>query len=199
MLKIGITGNIGSGKTMVCKVFELLGIPIFYADFYAKKVMTEDVVLVAAIRDNFGEEAYFADGCLNRKYISNIVFNDKEELKKLNSLVHPAVFRAFDQWAEQFQHNFYVLKEAALLFESGSNRQCDKTIVVSAALDVRVKRAMQRDNLSEEEILRREKKQMPQAEKEAKADFIIVNDNQTMVIPQVLQIHQQLLALVEKV
>jgi dephospho-CoA kinase len=195
MLKIGITGNIGSGKTTVSTVFELLSIPVFYADFHAKKVMTEDAILVAAIRTHFGAEAYFADGNLNRKHLSAIVFNNDVELEKLNALVHPAVFRAFDEWAKQFHDVFYVLKEAAILFESGSNQQCDKTIVVAAALDVRVQRVMQRDQLPEEEVLRREKKQMPQAEKEAKADFIILNDAQTMVIPQVLQIHQQLLEL----
>jgi dephospho-CoA kinase len=195
MLKIGITGNIGSGKTTVSKVFELLGIPVFYADFHAKKVMTHDAILVAAIRTNFGAEAYFADGSLNRKHISAIVFNNQAELEKLNALVHPAVFRAFDDWATLFNNVFYVLKEAAILFESGSNFQCDKTIVVAAPLDVRIQRVMQRDQLTAEEVLRREKKQMPQAEKEAKADFIILNDAQTMVIPQVLQIHQQLLEL----
>ncbi|MVN22726.1 dephospho-CoA kinase [Mucilaginibacter arboris] len=198
MLRIGITGNIGSGKTTVSKVFELLGVPVFYADYHAKKVMTEDVVLIKAIQNTFGEEAYFDDGSLNRKYISSIVFNNDAELNKLNALVHPAVFRAFDKWAEQFNANFYVLKEAAILFESGSNQQCDKTIVVSASLDVRVKRVMQRDHLTEEEVLRREKKQMPQAEKEAKANFIIFNNPQTMVIPQVLEIHQKLLALAQK-
>jgi len=198
MLKIGITGNIGSGKTTVSKVFEMLGVPVFYADFHAKKVMTEDAVLIKAIRNTFGEEAYFEDGNLNRKYISNIVFNNDAELNKLNALVHPAVFRAFDKWAEQFHQHFYVLKEAAILFESGSNLQCDKTIVVAAALDVRVQRVMERDHLTEEEVLRREKKQMPQAEKEAKADFIIHNNPQLMVIPQILQIHQQLLVLAKK-
>lgn len=198
MLKIGITGNIGSGKTTVCKLFELLGIPVFYADFHAKKVMTEDADLVAAIRSNFGDEAYFANGSLNRKHISTIVFNNETELKKLNALVHPAVFRAFDQWAEQHQQHFYVLKEAALLFESGSDQQCDQTIVVAAALDARVKRVVQRDQLTEEEVLRREKKQIPQEEKEAKANFIIHNDAETLVVPQVLQIHQQLLALAQK-
>lgn len=198
MLKIGITGNIGSGKTTVCKLFELLQIPVFYADFHAKKVMTEDVVLIAEIRKNFGAEAYFADGNLNRKHISNIVFNNDTELNRLNSLVHPAVFRAFDVWAEAYQHKKYVLKEAAILFESGSNQQCDKTIVVSAALDVRVQRVIQRDNLTEQEVLRREKKQMPQEEKEAKADFVVLNDAQTLVIPQVLKIHQQLLALAKE-
>lgn len=199
MLKIGVTGNIGSGKTTVCKMFGLLGIPVFYADFHAKKVMAEDGILVQEIRNTFGEEAYFEDGNLNRKYISNIVFKNDAELQKLNALVHPAVFRAFDEWAIQFNTKNYVLKEAALLFESGSDRQCDKTIVVSAALDVRLKRVAQRDNLTEEEVLRREKKQMPQAEKEAKADFIIQNGPQIMVIPQVLQIHQQLLSLSKKV
>lgn len=195
MLKIGITGNIGSGKTTVAKVFELLDVPVFYADFQAKKVMTEDVILIAEIRKNFGVEAYFEDGSLNRKYISGIVFNNEAELRKLNALVHPAVFRAFDVWAESYQPKKYVLKEAALLFESGSDLQCDRTIVVSAALDVRIKRVMQRDQLTETEVLRREEKQMPQAEKEAKASFIIQNDAQTLVIPQVLKIHEQLLEL----
>lgn len=199
MLKIGITGNIGSGKTTVSKVFELLGVPVFYADYHAKRVMTEDAILVEAVRRNFGEEAYFADQTLNRKHISNIVFNNVTELENLNALVHPAVFRAFDKWAEQYQQHFYVLKEAAILFESGSDKQCDKTILVAAALDVRVKRVMQRDHLTEQEVLRREEKQMPQAEKEARANFIIINDQQTMLIPQVLEIHQQLLALTQKV
>lgn len=197
MLKIGITGNIGSGKTTVSKMFELLNVPVFYADFHAKKVMTDDAVLVEAIRKNFGAEAYYADGSLNRKYISGIVFNNETELKKLNALVHPAVFRAFDVWAEAYQHKKYVLKEAALLFESRSNLQCDRTIVVSAALEERLKRVMQRDNLSEAEVLRREEKQMPQTEKEAKADFIIRNDANRLVIPQVLKIHEQLLALIK--
>ena len=195
MLKIGITGNIGSGKTTVSKVFELLNVPVFYADFHAKKVMTEDELLIAEIRKNFGSEAYFEDGNLNRKYISSIVFNNETELQKLNALVHPAVFRAFDVWAENYQHKKYVLKEAALLFESGSNQQCDRTIVVSAPLDVRIKRVMQRDKLSETEVLRREEKQMPQAEKEAKADFIIQNNAETLVIPQVLKTHELLLEL----
>lgn len=198
MLRIGITGNIGSGKTTVCRLFELLGVPVFYADYHAKKVMTEDLVLVEAIRKTFGKEAYFEDQTLNRKYISSIVFNNDAELKKLNALVHPAVFRAFDVWAEQYQLKNYVLKEAALLFESGSDQQCDQTIVVSATLDERVKRVMQRNNLSEEEVLGREKKQMPQVEKEAKADFIIQNEAQTMVIPQVLKIHEALLKLAKK-
>ena len=193
MLKIGITGNIGSGKTTVCQLFELLGVPVFYADFYGKKVMTEDLVLVAAIRNTFGTEAYFENGSLNRKYISNIVFNNEAELEKLNALVHPAVFRAFDEWAIPFNTKNYVLKEAAVLFESGSDKQCDKTIVVAAALDVRLKRVIQRDNLTDAEVLRREEKQMPQQEKMAKADFVIYNEPQTMVIPQVLEIHRQLL------
>lgn len=197
MLKIGITGNIGSGKTTVCQLFELLGAPVFFADFHAKRVMTEDLVLVETIRNTFGAEAYFKDGSLNRKYISNIVFKNEAELEKLNALVHPAVFRAFDLWAIQFNTKIYVLKEAAILFESGSDRQCDKTIVVAASLDVRIKRVMQRDQLTEAEVLRREEKQMPQQEKEAKADFVIYNNPQMMVIPQVLQIHQQLLQLVK--
>jgi dephospho-CoA kinase len=116
MLKIGITGNIGSGKTTVSKIFEVLGIPVFYADSEAKKVMVTDETLIASLKKTFGSESYFADGTLNRKHIAGIVFNNDTELEKLNALVHPAVFRAFDAWAAQITNVPYVLKEAALLF-----------------------------------------------------------------------------------
>lgn len=194
MLKIGITGNIGSGKTTVSQLFEILGIPVFYSDTEAKKVMVTDVQLISAIKGHFGEEAYFADGSLNRKLIAGVVFNNDAELQKLNSLVHPAVFRAFDQWVLQYPDAPYVLKEAAVLFESGSYKDCDYTIIVTAPTDMRIDRVMKRDNITEIEAQSREVKQMPQEEKQQLASYTITNDNSLLVIPQVLTIHQELIA-----
>lgn len=194
MLKIGITGNIGSGKTTVSLLFEILGIPVFYSDTEAKKVMVTDAKLISAIKEHFGEEAYFADGSLNRKLIAGVVFNNEAELKKLNALVHPAVFRAFDQWVLQYPNAPYVLKEAAVLFESGSYKDCDYTIIVTAPTQMRIARVMQRDNITEAEAQSREAKQMPQDQKQQLASYTITNDNTKLVIPQVLAIHHKFLA-----
>ena len=196
MLKIGITGNIGSGKTTVSKVFELLGTPVFYADDEAKKVMTTDGILIGEIKSTFGEQAYFDNGELNRKHIASIVFNNEEELKKLNNLVHPAVFRAFSAWAENHKNTPYVLKEAALLFESGSYKMCDYNITVNAPLETRIQRVIQRDGLSRQEIERRELNQLPEEKKVQLADYVINNDGTKLVIPQVLELHRVFLSLV---
>lgn len=195
MLKIGITGNIGSGKTTVSRLFELLGIPVFYADDEAKKVMTADVQLMAGIKQAFGNEAYFTDGTLNRKYIAGIVFNQETELQKLNALVHPAVFRAFDAWTLQHNNAPYVLKEAAVLFESGSYKDCDYTIIVTAPTPMRMARVMQRDGITEADAQSRNAKQMPEEEKQALASFVLCNDNSRLLIPQVLTLHEQFLKL----
>lgn len=195
MLKVGITGNIGSGKTTVSKMFELLGIPVFYADDAAKSIMVTDELLVAGIKLAFGAAAYFNDGSLNRKHIAGIVFNDEQQLAKLNALVHPAVFRAFDNWAKQIENAPYVIKEAALLFESSSYKMCDKTILVTAPLETRIKRVMQRDSITKEEVISRNLRQFTQEEKLKLADFIIKNDDTELVIPQVLTLHQEFLSL----
>ncbi len=190
MLKIGITGNIGSGKTTISKIFEVLGIPVFYADDEAKKVMVNDEILIGAIKQTFGQESYFEDGSLNRKHISNIVFKSETELAKLNAIVHPAVFRAFDNWVPKFKNVPYVLKEAALLFESDSYKMCDKTIMVTAPLEMRIQRVMQRDGLSEAEVRGRDAKQFTEEKKLELADYAIKNDNSELVIPQVLALHE---------
>ncbi|HVS92592.1 MAG TPA: dephospho-CoA kinase [Mucilaginibacter sp.] len=195
MLKIGVTGNIGSGKTVVSRVFEVLGIPVFYADIAAKQVMTEDPVLIAGLKQTFGGKAYLEDGSLNRKYIASVVFNNEEELKKLNALVHPAVFRAFDSWVAQQGDIPYVVKEAALLFESDSFKMCDQTILVTAPLDLRIQRVIKRDNLSRAEVESREARQFPEKKKIELADYIIRNDDTELVIPQVLQLHEQFLSM----
>ena len=189
MLKIGITGNIGSGKTTVSKIFEILGVPVFYADDAAKNVMTHDPVLVGQLIDAFGAGSFFIDGTLNRKHIADIVFKDETQLLLLNSLVHPAVFRAFDQWVADRKNVPYVLKEAALLFESDSYKMCDQTILVTAPLDIRINRVMQRDGLQRTDILNRESKQFTEEKKKTLANFNIKNDDTELVIPQVLKLH----------
>lgn len=195
MLKVGITGNIGSGKTTVSKVFELLGTPVFYADTAAKAVMTTDEILIAGLKEQFGADAYLTDGSLNRKYIASRVFTDASQLAKLNALVHPAVFRSFDEWVKQYQHLPYVIKEAAILFESGSYKLCNYSIIVTAPLNIRMKRIVKRDHITMEEAENRNARQMPEEEKIGLTDFRIRNDDTELVIPQVLALHRQLLAL----
>jgi dephospho-CoA kinase len=172
-----------------------LGIPVFYADDEAKKVMVTDEVFINAIKSAFGEISYFTDGTLNRKHIAAIVFNNDAELKKLNSMVHPAVFRAFDAWLNNFDDVPYVLKEAALLFESDSYKFCDYTVMVQAPLETRIKRVMQRDGLTRDEVESRNSKQFSEEKKTQLADYIIKNDGTQLVIPQVLELHKRFLSL----
>jgi dephospho-CoA kinase len=193
MLKVGITGGIGSGKTTVCKVFELLGIPVFYADDVAKSIMQTDPVLKTALLDTFGENSYTKDGMLNRAYISSIVFNDKQELEKLNSLVHPAVLRAFDNWVLNQHESPYVIKEAALLYESGGFKMCNKSILVIAPTLIKMNRVKLRDGVSEEDIQLRMNRQFSDEIKIKYADYILNNDEKQLLIPQIIQLHQQFL------
>ncbi|WP_143307321.1 dephospho-CoA kinase [Chitinophaga vietnamensis] len=194
MLKVGITGGIGSGKSTVSKIFELLGVPVYYADERAKDILVRDAALAAQVKAHFGEEVYFPDGTLNRKHLANIVFNDKAQLDVLNSFVHPATIRDSDNWAQQ-QNTPYVLKEAALLFETESFHHLDKIIAVFAPQPLRVHRVMKRDNVTRNEVLARMYKQIDETIKMRLADYVIRNDEQHMVIPQVLELHQTLLTL----
>jgi dephospho-CoA kinase len=196
MLKIGITGNIGSGKTTVSKIFEVLEIPVFYADNAAKKVMAEDTILIDALKSSFGAEAYFKDGTLNRKHIASIVFDDETQLAKLNSIVHPAVFRAFDAWVGQVRNAPYVIKEAALLFESSSYKMCDYSVLVTAPLELRMQRVIQRDGLTRAEVESRNARQFSEEKKIQLANYVILNDDTELVIPQVLELHHQFLSLI---
>jgi dephospho-CoA kinase len=198
MFKAGITGNIGSGKTTVCKIFEVLGIPVFYADDEAKKVMTEDAELIRGVKEAFGNQAYFDDGSLNRKHIAGIVFNDKEQLTGLNALVHPATFRAFDNWVLKQKDVPYVLKEAALMFESDSYKMCDRTVIVTAPLDVRIQRVTGRDNITADEVVSRNDRQFTEKKKLALANDVIINDDTQLVIPQVLKLHKLYISLAQK-
>lgn len=191
MLKIGITGGIGSGKTTICKVFETLGIPVFYADTVAKQIMVTDRILIQGVKDAFGLDSYSAEGVLNNKHIAGIVFNDAAELAKLNELVHPAVFRAFDQWVQQVPESApYILKEAALLFESESYKMCDQNILVIAPQDTKIRRVMERDGVSAELVKARMDKQFSDEEKIKLADHIIYNNETDSLIIQVTKLHQ---------
>ena len=195
MLKVGITGGIGSGKTTACKMFEQLGIPVYYADERAKFLMQHEHYLIDEIKKNFGEDVY-ENGKLNRKVLADKVFNNKPLLMILNSLVHPAVFHDNEQWAEEQRVKLvpYILKEAALLIESGSSKKLDKLIVVTAPLDLRMKRVSERDQTSIEEVMARVRNQMAEEEKVKLADFVIHNNKDTAHLQkQVEKIHQSLL------
>lgn len=190
MLKIGITGGIGSGKTTVCRLFELLGVSVYYADVRAKILMQTDVELIEEIKKVFGGEVYSGQ-TLNRSLLGSIVFSNSERLQQLNALVHPAVFRDFDRWSYE-QRGLYVLKEAAILFESGSSKDCAYTILVKSPVDLRTSRVMLRDSISKEDVIKRMDKQMSDEEKEKLASFVILNDETQLVIPQVLALHDRI-------
>lgn len=193
MLKIGITGGIGSGKTTVCKVFELLGIPVFYADDIAKSIMNTDSVLRNGIIETFGVQSYTENGELNRKHVSSIVFNEPAELEKLNKLVHPAVFRAFDTWILKNSDAPYVIKEAALLFESDAYKMCDLSILVISPIESRIKRVQARDGISAEDVQLRIDRQFSDEQKLKLADYILMNNEQQLLIPQIISLHEQFL------
>ena len=193
MLKVGITGGIGSGKTTVCRVFEVLGIPVFYADDAAKSIMHTDAVLREDIINSFGPNSYSENGDLNRKFIAAIVFNNSEQLFKLNALVHPAVFRAFDRWVGEQEGVQYVLKEAALLFESDAHKMCDQSILVKSPEALKIKRIMARDQTTAEEVRLRMDRQFSDQKKEKMADHLITNDEQLLLIPQILALHKHLI------
>jgi dephospho-CoA kinase len=192
VLRIGLTGGIGSGKSVVAKLFETLGIPVYYADDAAKKLMNTNAVLKTAIIRNFGEKSYVNDQ-LDKKYLATIVFNDKEKLDILNSLTHPATIRDAEEWMKQ-QTTPYIIKEAALIFESGANKKLDHVIGVYAPLPLRIKRVMARDNSTEEEIMKRISRQMNEEEKMNRCDFVIINNEEELVIPQVLELHNKFTA-----
>ncbi len=198
-LRVGITGGIGSGKTTVCRIFEALGVPVYDADYWAKWLIVHDPEVRTAIVGLFGAEAYLPDGAYNRPFVAAIVFENPEKLAALNAAVHPAVERHSRAWHEQQARAGYpyTLKEAALMVESGSHRFLDALIVVTAPEEIRIRRVMERDGISEATVRARLRNQMPEAEKEALADFLIVNDGKHLIIPQVWVVHRSLLMLQE--
>lgn len=193
MISIGVTGGIGTGKSTICAVLETMGYPVFYADAEAKKCMTDDPLLRQEIVAQFGSEAY-VQGLLNRSYLASIIFRDPSQRDVLNQLVHPAVYRAFEQWKTR-QSATLLFNESALLFETGSYRRFHATILVTAEREVRIQRVMERDSISREQVIDRMNNQWDDTEKIALASFVIRNNPTDLVVPQLVQIVEQLTAL----
>jgi|SRR6185295_1157179 len=194
-IQLGITGGIGSGKSLVCSIFKCLGVPVYDADSRAKVLMTSDARLIKGIKKEFGDDVYHEDGSLNRSLLSEMTFGYPERLSKLNSLVHPQVASDYREWTERQADQRYVLREAALLYEAGAFKSVDKMIVVSCPEPVRIRRVMERDpQRTEEGIKAIIKNQWSEEEKIRRADFVIYNDDHHMVIPQVLSLHAQFTA-----
>lgn len=193
-LLVGITGGIGSGKSIVCRVFQLFDIPVYEADSRAKWLMNHNPQLIQAIKENFGAKSYDQNNQLNRAYLAAQVFNDSQKVEILNRLVHPQVGQDFQDWVAKNASSPYILNEAALIFESGRFKTLDKVITVFAPEEIRITRVAQRDrHRSPEQIKAIIQKQMPESEKLARADHIIYNDEQQLIIPQVIQLHKTFL------
>ena len=184
MKKIGLTGGIGVGKTYVSKIFEQMGIPIFNSDEQAKRCMVEDVNLIDDVKLAFGENIYLR-GILQKEVLANIVFKNSNALTKLNALVHPIVKKKFEDWCNM-QSTSLVIKEAAILFESDSHLDLDAVICVSAPESLRIARLKKRDGCSDMDLKNRMKKQMNQVQKEELADFVIINDEEKLLLPQIV-------------
>jgi dephospho-CoA kinase len=192
MLKIGLTGGIGSGKTTVAQIFEVLGIPVYYADSAAKDLMNQDPELKKQIISAFGPDVY-KEGKLDRAFLGGQVFGDTEKLARLNSIVHPATLRDAETWMKK-QKTPYAIKEAALIFEAGLEKFFDYIVGVAAPESLRMERAIDRDQTSAENVLQRMQQQMDEKEKISRCDFVITNDGVQALLPQVLAIHETLIA-----
>ncbi|WP_294347090.1 dephospho-CoA kinase [Sphingobacterium sp.] len=190
-MKIGITGGIGSGKTFICKLFKAMAVPVYNADEEAKKLMNTDIRIKERLIAEFGAETY-PDGKLDRAFLAQRIFSDSAKLELVNGIIHPIVIQEAKEWAAQ-QKSRYTLKEAALLFESGSYKDLDYTILVTAPLSVRVQRVIKRDKVTEGQVMERINKQLADEEKLKLADFVIVNDGTTPLLPQVWNLHQKFL------
>jgi dephospho-CoA kinase len=191
MYQIGVTGGIGSGKTLVCSILEVLGIPVYYADIEARKLMNSDPALKEGITGLFGDDA-FLEGKLDRKFVGSKVFGHPEMLKSLNNLVHPAVRKDYKRWVSGRKGVPYVVEEAAILFESGAQQFLDMSVLVYAPRELRVGRVIARDGVEREEVLRRMSHQMDEKEKRDLADEVIINDNSRMLVPQVVALHEKI-------
>jgi len=190
-LKIGVTGGIGAGKTSVCRVFSVLGIPVFSADTEAREVMDIDTGIILRINTIAGKNLY-VNGSLDRTELARLIFNNNKLLEKVNSLVHPVVFSRFREW-EKRQSSPYVIMEAAILFESGASQVVDRVITVVAPMEERVGRVIHRSNLTREQVMERMRNQMSDNERISQSDYTIYNSENDMIIPAVLDIHEDIL------
>jgi dephospho-CoA kinase len=190
MLKIGLTGGIGSGKTVVANIFRQLGVPVYEADAEARMLTESNAEIKSEIKKHFGSEVFLKDGSLDRSKMASLVFSDNEKLLQLNAIVHPFVKKHFTDWLQQHHTSNYIIKEAAILFESGSDKGLDKVIAVTAPEDIRIQRVIERDNISQERVKGVIKNQMSEEERTKRSDYIIINNDQVLIIPQVLKLHR---------
>ena len=188
MLTVGITGGIGSGKSTICRIFEVMEVPVFNADAEARRIQNEDPNIRSSMISLFGNEVYNDDG-LNRKLVAELVFNNKLLLDQLNKIIHPATLVAFEKWKQDYSSNHYVIKEAALLFEAGATDGLTAIIGVAAPISLRIQRVMQRDACSKIEVEQRMRHQISDTIKLKLCDWVIDNNDQDLIIPQVLKIH----------
>jgi len=191
MLKIGLTGGIGSGKTTIAKIFEKLGTPIYYADIEAKKILITDSVKLR-IRDKWGDGIFYDNGDIDKAALANIVFNSKSELQFLNTIIHPKLMQDFEKWAKQkeIEQHKYVIMEAAILFEAGFHLDVDNVVCVSAPTDERIKRVMKRDNTTKEQVESRMNSQWPQDKVIEISDYEIKNYDSNMILKSITSLHE---------
>lgn len=192
MIKVAVTGGIGSGKSVVCKVFDHLGIPVFNADTEAKRLMDADQTIKHSLVTMFGSAIYRPNGYIDRKKLANIIFNDELALQNVNHLIHPAVYQSFLTWAEK-QMTSYVIQEAAIVFENDHQHLFDQVVTVIAPHDLKIERCVQRDHSSRDAVLERMRNQLPDEYKIERSAYVINNDEQHLMLPQILQIHKELL------
>jgi dephospho-CoA kinase len=192
-LQIGITGGIGSGKSIVCKVFSCLGISIYDADTRAKWLTNHDAEIRENVINLLGSEAYNSDGEYNRTYVASVVFNNEELLRKLNAIIHPVVLQDTEKWMSERVNEAYVIKEAAIMKAAGDRNTLDYVVVVEAPVELRIKRILQRDKRSEGEIRAIIERQVSDEERNAIADFKILNDEDSALIPQIMLLHKTFL------
>ncbi len=192
MIKVAITGNIASGKSTACKVFETLGVPVFYADWEARQLY-QNKLIQQQVKRAFGENIFDHNNQLNRVKLASIVFNDAQALQTINDIIHPNLMKRYFEWLKDHEKSIYTLHEAAVIFENGLQKYFDKVINVSAPLELRILRIMKRDGLSLQAIRNRIQMQWSDEKKNKMSDFIIYSDNKQFMIPQVMNIHQKLI------
>ena len=190
MIRIGITGGIGSGKTIVSRLLEIMDIPVFYADIEAKKITATSVVIREKLLATFGRDLY-KNNELDKVSFSRIIFNDRRALTQANAIIHPEVEKAFESWAEK-QNSLFVAQETAILFESGFDKYMDQIITVTAPVETRISRVMKRDSIDREHVLTRIQNQTSDEEKNKRANYVIVNDGNHSVISQTVSIMRQI-------
>lgn len=191
MIKVGITGGIGSGKSVVGQFFKIIDIPVFEADIEAKKIINHSAIVRSKMIMFFGEDIYLPNQTINRKKLAEIIFNSPSSLQKVNSIIHPEVRKNFNEWADQ-QNSEYVIHEAAILFESGFYKMMDFMILVTTPIETRIERVIKRDNVSKEDVIVRMNRQWGDSEKIKLSNLVLTNDNTELIIPQLIELDKNL-------